>query len=150
MTPIKHHESQTECVFCHTTFVNEDNVREHLFVRHWRTEFTAKGYSGSHPVQSPIRGNLKIVQLPAERDVVVLIVCLNNRKAETQLIFDDQLKPFPIKLDLSACNQMIKFFDRDGTEDDEEWKIEGRDRTEFWTAFKHLTPKELDGDLKNC
>ena len=79
-----------------------------------------------HPVQLSIRGNLKIVQLPANGDKVELLEYLNNRKAEIQSIVDVQTNAIPIKLGLRAGIQMIKDIHSDGEGDGEETKILGK------------------------
>ena len=128
--------SPKECLYCRTTFLSQEKFREHMTVRHGMPDFTTKGYNGPHPVQSSIRGNLKIVQIPANGDEVHLLDYLNNRKAEIHSIVDVQTKANPIKIGLSASIQMIKDVHTDGAGDGEEKKIE------FWanSQMKLLYP----------
>ena len=114
-------------MYCRTAFIRQEKFREDVTHRHGMPDFTSKGYNGPHPLQSSIRGNLKIVQLPINGDEVDLLEYLNNRKA----IVDVKTNASPMKLRLSAGIQMIKDIHSDGEEtslsppsDGEEKKID--------------------------
>ena len=63
-----HSNSLKKRLYCRTTFVSNKKFCEHMTVRHGMPDFATKSYNGPHHVQSSIRGNLKIVKLPANGD----------------------------------------------------------------------------------